>query len=163
MAPSRYPEQIAAILQDLGLDGGHLKWQFYNARWLPAKPGAKTRAEGRFTCTQIDRGVITDALIEVAYKQENEGQVYNTLAHELRHFWQRSKGVYYAKGGLTIWKGTTFAPRPQKWAKVPYGENPAETDARAYARDATLRLFGVDTRVNETHNEVVADLFRKVL
>lgn len=159
MSLAEYQEAIDLIRADLGLqdDPTPLRWRFHRGRTLP-----KMKQVGQLVVTRTSGGALVSARIEVA-TMHGRPQVLNTIAHELRHLWQRTSGIYQYRDIGYYWSGTQFVPRPVHWKRGTYGSEPQEIDAREYARTAVYRLFGHDTRVEEVADEVVAALFRKSL
>lgn len=162
MSYAEYETEIRLLSEDLGLAAiGAVEptWAFYRRTSLPrSKPvGLATIVTDGNNGNRVIR-----AKIEIASGYPRP-QVINTIAHELRHLWQRTSGTHQRRERGYYWSGTQFYPRAVLWTRGSYGSEPQEIDAREYARSATLRLFGFDTRINEVAEEVVASLFRSKL
>ena len=134
-----YAEEIALILQDLGLPADHPVGAFFKDKpWLKRSRTGATWGE--------HSGYNRQAGLMRAATQRSYREVLETIAHELRHEWQKFNGVLEwdglrGKKGGWHWKGTDHAPAKSYSASYKYINRPHEVDARAYAADVMERLF----------------------
>ncbi len=140
-----YRDEIALILQDLGLPADHPV-----GRYFKDKPYLKkTRTK---TTVGLHSGVAHTTGRVLMATQRSPREVLETTAHELRHEWQTFTGVLtvgsYERGKkkakTTVgwkWTGTVYAPEKNYSFSHDYWTRPHEVDARGYAADVMERLF----------------------
>lgn len=134
-----YAEEIALILQDLGLPADHPVGAFFKDKpWLKRSRTKTTWGEHSGHDRQV--GLMRAAT------QRAPREVLKTIAHELRHEKQKFVGWLtwdgsYGKRGGWHWTGTEYAPAKSYAASYKYEHRPHEVDARAYADDVMERLF----------------------
>jgi hypothetical protein len=143
-----YADEIAIILQDLGLPADHPV-----ASYFKDKPYLKRGRNGSETWGWHSGNNRQAGTVKAATERSYRA-VLETIAHELRHEWQKFTGVLAWDGnrgkyGGWHWSGTEHAPAKSYSSKYKYLNRPHEIDARAYAADAMERLFKDTTETKE--------------
>lgn len=148
-----YQEEIIAIKADLGISDLPITW-----RWVQKPHIKKNRSFTRWGEHQY-AGPGQHTIVIAT--QRARGEVLQTIAHELRHAWQTSQNVLVYSDKRVVWTGTQYSGAAFYSKRKKYSDRPHEIDARAFEKDAWLRLFAgaVTNRRIETPASVVAAMF----
>lgn len=149
-----YEAEIAKIVADLGIEEVKIEWHFHRGKYIEG-----TRFMG------LCSAGVGWAEIKIATGWPRS-EVIKTIAHELRHAWQKHTRIYRHKakdgGWLNLWTGTKYYPSREKWFSMKYWDKPAEVDARSYEEEAYARLFDTSykPRRHESSGQAVDRMFR---
>jgi hypothetical protein len=129
---TKYMPFINAVMKDLGIEDCLIDWCWAN--YNAAFKGRCSWPEGR------NQKYHKITLKRLYHSDKLNVQLYETIAHELRHVYQMQNKLLVPSSTGVIWNGSSHSYKRRDTNYVTHRERPEELDAYSYA-DYAVKKF----------------------